>query len=331
MAEDTVAALSRLVSLVRLIDNQPGITVSELSQHFGRSKARIRSDIRLLDRAGVDDLLPGCTFEIDYDLFLEHDAVSLRSPLSINAPLPITRQEFASVVTALQAMAPTLDEDDLQLLPQTLSALMTALDAADAADLGTGSGITTPTMSQSTRQMILLIQKAMVEGRSISFSYVNRSGVESHRVVTPEALVQERDGWIVRGLCHRAMGERSFRLDRTSGLTLADDANFARRGASPTTRPLESEGETVTVTLSSEAAWALKESPARTVKTSRDGSIIATFQSWDPVWMRTEILTLAPYVLDVSPRVYLEEASAFARRALESQESGKESPWTKRN
>ncbi|WP_164996652.1 helix-turn-helix transcriptional regulator [Actinomyces minihominis] len=322
MAEDTVAALSRLISLVRLIDNQPGITVGELSQHFGRSKARIRSDIRLLDRAGVDDLLPGCTFEIDYDLFLEQDAVSLRSPLNIDAPLPITRQEFASVVTALQAMAPTLDEDDLQLLPQTLSALITALDATDAAELGTGSGLTIPTMSQSTRQMILLIQKAMVEGRSITFSYLNRAGVESHRVVTPEALVQERDGWIVRGMCHRAMGERSFRLDRASGLSLADSATFARRTTSPTSNRLEEVGETVTVTLSSEAAWALKESPARTVKTARDGTIVAVFQSWDPVWMRTELLTLAPYVLDVLPRVYLEEASDFARRALASQERG---------
>lgn len=57
MPEPSTTILARLISMVRIIDAQPGISVAELAQFFGRPEKRIRADIDLLDNAGVGDLL----------------------------------------------------------------------------------------------------------------------------------------------------------------------------------------------------------------------------------------------------------------------------------
>ena len=324
MPEPSTTILARLISMVRIIDAQPGISVTELAQFFGRPEKRIRADIDLLDNAGIGDLLPGRTFEIDYDLYTEQGLLTLRSPLNLSAPLPITEREFARLVTALQAMAPTLSDTEQQILPQTLSTLLAARSRMHA---GTADGDSlaslTPAISEATREKVATVQKALTDGKVVVFDYVNGAGRHSHRTASPSALVLERDGWVMTGYCHTAESERTFRLDRTTNLSEAQAALMSAVDATSSSQGREP-GETVKVTLHSGAAWALRESPAATVEEGPAGRLSATYQVWDPTWMRTELLALAPYVEDVSPHHYLEETAVYARQALEETLQGED-------
>lgn len=320
LPEPSTTVLARLMSMVRIIDAHPGISVEELARHFGRPEKSVRTDIALLDRAGVGDLLPGRTFDIDYDLFLEEDLLSLRTPLNLSAPLPITDREFARLVTALKAMAPTLTEADQKLLPQTLSTLLAARvgTTTDALSVATLTG-PAPAISDLTREKIAVIQEAMASASAISFDYVNGAGHTSERTVSPRELILERDGWVVTGFCHTAGSERTFRLDRSTNLASAIQAPIPSNqvpSTTPSTEP-EDPGEEVTVTLRADAAWALRESPAATVEEGPDGTLIATYRVWDPIWIRTELLSLSPYVEAVSPRHHFDDAANYARVALE--------------
>ncbi len=327
MPEPSTTILARLISMVRIIDAQPGISVTELAQFFGRPEKRIRADIDLLDNAGIGDLLPGRTFEIDYDLYTEQGLLTLRSPLNLSAPLPITEKEFARLVTALQAMAPTLTESEQQILPQTLSTLLAARSRMQATTAdGDALANLTPAISEVTREKVTEVQRALTDCTAIVFDYVNGAGRHSHRTVSPSALVLERDGWVMTGYCHTAESERTFRLDRTTNLAVVQTAFTPPVDATSSGQGMESgePGEAVIVTLDPGAAWALRESPATIVEEGRAGALTATYRVWDPTWMRTELLALAPYVEDVSPHHYLEEAAVYARQALEETLQGED-------
>lgn len=325
MPEERSDALARLVSMVTVIDRHPGITVEELAAHFGRSKARIRADIALLDRAGFDDLLPGRTFDIDYDLYLEKEQVRLHTPLNLSSPLPLTDREFALLLTGVQALAPTLDDDELALLPSTLSSLVAMRRKGDE-NRAVGSSVTVATtLSQERRKALNVIHDALSRAGTVSFHYLNAAGVHSDRVFTPLTLVAERDGWVTSGWCHSAGGSRTFRLDRMTKVRLMDPSD-AEGSARPTAVPSRTihepegrdRGQMVTVTLDPQAQWAVHESPAFTVTTDASGQILATYRVWDERWFLAELLLLAPYVLATDPPYLQEAAGALARRALQS-------------
>ena len=78
-------------------------------------------------------------------------------------------------------------------------------------------------MSELTQKRIALIHKAMIEGKNIKFTYVDREKVESVRIVSPEVVKK----WItmegvdyapeiiyMTGHCFIDNDERNFRVER---------------------------------------------------------------------------------------------------------------------
>lgn len=321
MAEDRGTALARLASIVRLVASQPGISVGELSVHFGRPRRAIRRDIELLDRAGIGDLLPGRSFEIDYAHYVEEERLYLREALNLDAPLPLTDSELVRLVTGLQAIVPTLEEDDLRLLPGALSALIAARGDEPVGDVPSRiPEVALPAMSELTASKIVALRRAIESGRSVSFDYVNSAGRASSRVMRPERLVCGDDGWVVSGWCAEAGQVRTFRVDRLANLASLPSENPARLRAGLARRvgtpQADGEGERVVVTLRPEGRWRAQEAPAL-VEAAPGGMLKATYEVWDPHWMRAELLSLAPFVVAVEPIAYLEQAGGFARRALQ--------------
>ncbi len=297
--------------MVRLIDAHPGVSVSELAKHFGRAPSSIRMDVNLLDQAGVGELLPGETFDIDYELFTREDRVALRVPLALNGPLPLTKSEISALTVALGVIAPTLDEDELEILPGALSALISGHEG----EFESAAAEVLPTMPPATVQKIGQIQEALETGTAIALEYVDAAGVPSQRVVNPETLTCEVDGWVMSGWCYKAKAHRSFRLDRVIRLSIAEKPQGDRPARSR--RRSRNDGQQVEVLLRPGASWALADSAAKRIQDNPDGTIVATYQVWDPLWFRTELLSLAPHVIATEPAHYFETAATFARHALE--------------
>lgn len=315
MAEAAGSALARLVSMVHLIDERPGITVDQLATHFGRSRAQVRADIDTLDRAGFGDLLPDKTFEIDYDLYMEQGRLALRTPLSLRAPLPLTEQEFALLLTALGTLAPLLSDQELMWLPRTISALM-AMRAPSSK-----TGVTPPmpwAVQSRLRELVNLFRTAIAQGRPLAFDYVSATGQRSERTFAPDALTLDVNGWVSTGFCFHAQQRRSFRLDRMANVRALDPPRFLPM---PKVSRTESDAATVEVDLLGQAIWALGESAAKSTRQHRDGTVTATYEVFYDGWLQKELLTLSPWVIATRPSRYLREAAEFAKDALALQDA----------
>ncbi len=313
MAEAAGTALARLVSMVHLIDEHPGITTRQLASHFGRSMRRIRADIDTLDRAGFDDLLPDKTFEIDYDLYVAQDRLALRTPLELRAPLPVTEEEFALLLTGLGAAAPLLTDQERQWVPRTISALM-AMRAPISKS--TAAAPVPLAMESRLRDTVLLFRDAISQGRDTGFHYVSGAGTTSDRIFRPDSLTLGVEGWVVSGFCASAQERRTFRLDRMSGVEMMGRSSFPTIPASDTQAGV---ARSVEVDLQAQARLLLAESAASSLQVNEDGTITATFTVFDDAWMRKQLLNLAPWVITTRPRTYLEQAASFARTALVEQ------------
>lgn len=326
VAEERATALARLMSIVRLVCAQPGITIKELSEHFGRRPALIRRDIEILDRAGIGDFLPGRTFDIDYAEFVEEGRVTISTPLELDAPVPLTAGEWARLVTALQAMAPTLSPEDGSLLPGALAALLAARGPEhkplqSPADAPIKLDFAVPAMSASTASKIFAVQESMEEGQRISFDYVDSAGRTSSRLVRPDLLSCGDDGWTVTGWCEGSNAPRTFRLDRLSELRIVEGTSL-RNSRSFDQAPSvadDSEAESVEVILEPEGLWAARETPGE-LTFCPDGRLCVSYRVWNPSWMRSELLSLAPFIVSVRPVTYFEEVREFARRAISNHE-----------
>lgn len=315
MAEAAGSALARLVSMVHLIDDRPGITVDQLATHFGRSRAQVRADIDTLDRAGFGDLLPDKTFEIDYDLYLEKGRLALRTPLNLLAPLPLTEQEFALLLTALGTLAPLLSDQERRWLPRTISALMAMRAPSSKTE---GSPPIPWAVESRLRDLVNLFRTAIAQGANVEFDYVSGTGHHSQRTFNPDALTLDVDGWVSTGFCFNAQERRSFRLDRMTHVRLLDAPRFP---PIPYVQRPELDPIIVEVDLYEQARWALGESAAKATKVHPDGTMTATYEVFYDGWLQKELLSLAPWVITTRPIRYLQEAAAFSKDALARQDA----------
>ena len=310
MARSRPVAITRLVSMINYISRHPGVSVEQLAEHFGRTPRQVRSDVELLDQAGIDDLLPGRTLEIDWDLYEDEDRVELFTSLEVNSPIALTGEEVARIILGLQMIAPSLSEGERNELPSTISTLLAA--SSQSPPIGDGVQTVVPLVDSAHFAQVL---DAIESEGCLSIDYTNAEGVSSSRDVWPTGLVAERDGWVMSAWCSTRGEARSFRLDRVTSLKACEgEPHRPPRGRSQKTDV--DLGENVEVTLSRDAEWVLGESVAKQAKRTRN-SIVATFEVWDPSWLAAELLALAPYVEQTKPEEHLVQARNFAREALD--------------
>ena len=311
MPEPKSVTLSRLASLATFVAEHPGVSVRDAATHFGRTPKQLRADVRVIAEAGFDDLLPGRTLEIDLDAFLQGDVLVLRDSLGLERVNAISEEDLALLVCGLGAIAPTLSETELALVPGAMrkAALLAglgedqplpAVEALAAADAPEKLGV---------------IREALDRGQLLHFDYTPASGTMARRVVQPLGLGFAGDDWLLEGLSldgPSAGQQRSFRLDRMGPVSVRE------REEAPSlpeaTRDIPG-AVSATAVLSPDADWLAHELPAAAVRQGPD-SIEATFTVWDPAWLRTQLLHVAEHLQTTRPPTVKSQAAAFAREAL---------------
>lgn len=308
MAETRVVALTRLVSMIDYIYRNPGISVKELASQFGRRPHQVKADIETLGGAGFADLLPGSTLEIDWELYDQEGRLKLFSPLEITSPIALTGEEVSRVIVGLQTISPTLSEDERRQVPGMISAL---LSAPEASPLGGAVQTVAPTIDS---ELFALITDAIANPTILDLTYRNAAGEVSSRLVWPEELRLERDGWVFTAWCMAADGPRTFRVDRITDLQ-PGPAGQKRPPASRRNQAEDSSGQQVKVALTSDAAWVLGESVAKEVTASNSG-VSAVYEVWDSNWLAAELISNAAYVKHTEPADCGLEVRDRARKAL---------------
>lgn len=324
MPKSRPVTITRLVSLIDYINRHPGVAVRELSDHFGRTPRQIRADVALLDQAGIDDLLPGSTLEIDWDLYNREGRLQLFSSLDVEAPVALTGEEVSRVILGLQMIAESLSKEERSHLKGTITTLLAA--SSQKPVIGEGVQTVVPLVNSAHFEAV---RSAIDSGGCLAIDYRDAAGALSSRTIWPTDLHLRRDGWVIDAWCGVRKDSRSFRLDRIGKVRACSPQELegepVSQGTSPKapTHPTQKQAggreggdeATVEVTLTKDADWVLGESVARAVHVDKE-SITATFDVWDDAWMTAEIIALAPYIQSTKPTRHLLAAVEHARAAL---------------
>lgn len=210
--------LTRLVTLLTLLQTKRLLSATELAQRFSVSTRTIYRDIRTLEQAGV----PVVTQEGKGYTLVE----GYRLP-----PIMFTRQEAMALLTAEKLAIGLTDTDTAQLTNSAMDKIRAALRRTDRDHLETfapqiqvlGTG-----ESQSRQNAYLQVVTAITGQRVVRLSYRAAISAElTTRDVEPIGLYLSQQ-WHLVGFCRMRQAFRNFRLDRIQELAIQAEAFPAR-------------------------------------------------------------------------------------------------------
>jgi proteasome accessory factor C len=123
------------------------------------------------------------------------------------------------------------------------------------------------------------------------------------REIDPVALVNHEGRWYVQAWCHRAVGYRTFRVDRIDAIR-PTGAHFAAVDPADVPPPRFAPGEEgveVVLQLPSEARWVVETYPTRQVEERADGELRVTMLVAGTVFLERLLLRVGASAEVVSP------------------------------
>jgi len=323
VAERADDRLVRLLGLVAYLDGHGPVPVADLAARFGVSEQKIRDDVDQLWVTGTPGYWPDDLIDFDADA-VERGVVHLTNARGLTRPLRLGTREAVALVAALRALldSPPVQADATraQLVGSALAKLTAATgEAASAVDVRLGHG--------GDPAVVAAVTTAVAQGRRLRIRYVNAADVVGDREVDPaRVLTQDGAGYLL-AWCHRAVGRRTFRLDRVLAAEVLDEPVDAERVAevggdvdvaASVAGGGDGEAAEVTVTFAPQARWLAEDVASQAVTELGGGVFAMRVRVTNPAWLRSVLLAAAPSVLAVDPPGVAAEVATAARHALDA-------------
>ena len=325
-ADTATAQVGRLLALVPWLHAADGVRLSEAAAALGTSQEQVLADLRVLFMCGLpggfpDDLidvdLDAISTEVDGDLAPRDGLVQVTNADYLRRPLRLSPTEASALVVALWAVRAGADERTLEVIDRAAAKLQAvAADASVPAALAGGAADEAAEAALAAR-----LADAVRDGRQVRLRYyVPARDEESERVVDPRGVVGHAGHRYLDAWCHRAEGERLFRLDRVAEAEVLGSAVTTER-VPP--RDLAARGlfatggaSTATVRLAPAARWVPEYYPMRARRETADGGLEVDLVVADPRWLERLVLRLAPHALVLGPPELAQRCTASAHAAL---------------
>jgi proteasome accessory factor C len=306
------ARLERVLALVPWILANPGTTIPELARRFEVDERELEHDLELLPMCG----LPPYTADRLIDLWVSDDgAVHLRLAEYFERPLRLTPAEGIALLAAGRALLAVPGADADGPLATALRKLETALGATGTVAVAVGDAGPLPSL-----------QEAVAGNEQVEIDYYSFARDEmTTRVVDPWRVFHAFGAWYLAGHCHRAGGERLFRVDRVRAIR--------RTGATaeqPPARDVDDVAELVyqpapddlrvRLLLSPEAGWVAESYPTETVTPRAKGKVEVVLAVSAPAFLERLLLTLGPLATVVGPPEAADRRAQAAARILDRYE-----------
>ncbi len=220
----TYSPVTRLFTLLDLLQSRPGVTAAYLAERLEVEARSVRRYVTMLQDLGIPveavrgryggyRLRPG--FKLPPLMWTEEEAVAVTLGLQAIHQLGLS-QTVPTVEGALAKVE--------RVLPQTLREQVQAVQEAVVLDL-----ISRSRPEPSTYMISLSL--AASQGKRVWMRYQARPGEEREREFDCYGLVYHHDRWYAVGYCHLRQNTRVFRLDRIYALEERDErftppANF---------------------------------------------------------------------------------------------------------
>ncbi|GAB3617570.1 WYL domain-containing protein [Okibacterium endophyticum] len=308
--------LALLLSLVPYLMEHEQVTVSDAAAHFGLDPQLIRDAVRLIAVSGVpgetDAYQPDDLFDIDWDLFLEHDEIVLTNLVVIDDSPRFSSREAAALIAGLQYLSALPEQANGQVVGSLLSKLAIG---ASSRPSEVAVGIRASHTDLST------IREAVAAAHQVEFDYVSARDEREHRTVDPLRIESLDDDWYLRGWCHTRGAVRTFRLDRMTAVRKTDRpiSDHAHEVMLPETlfEPSDSHLR-VEVELDEASLPLIAEYVTRTSRPSKgSGRVRATLSVAHHHGLKRLVAGLPGIITVVSPDSAIEVVSDWAHTALD--------------
>lgn len=212
----TYSPVTRLLTLLDLLQSRPGVTAAQLAERLHVEARSVRRYMTLLQDIGIPveavrgryggyRLRPG--FKLPPLMWTEEEAVAVTLGLQVvrqsglSQTIPIVEQALAKIE---------------RVLPQVLREQVQAVQGTVKLD------VVSRARSEPNRYMMPL-SLAAAQGKRVWMRYQARPGEECERTFDCYGLVYHNGRWYAVGYCQLRQDTRIFRLDRIHALEVRDE------------------------------------------------------------------------------------------------------------
>ncbi|MPV49312.1 WYL domain-containing protein [Pseudactinotalea sp. HY160] len=311
MTDHAPDRLARLLALIAYLEENPGVPVARVAEHFGVREQQVLEDVNTLWVSGAPGYLHGDLIDFAADEY-DHGVLTLTDDQSMSTPLRLDPAEAVALLVALQSLAAVIGEN--ALVASTSVKLREA--AGDAARLTEAVRIDGPEPAEHRG----LLATAISADRRVRLRYLSAADEETERDVDPLTLLTDGQHWYLDAWCHRARAPRQFRLDRilSASALPVPRARHAGPAGHAGRRGPGAAGDQVALRLAGRARWVADQVPHTRVDDHDDGSFTLHLGVTDPRWLRRLCLELGPLLLGVGPGPVARDVAGSARAALEA-------------
>lgn len=277
--------LQRLLALVPWVAAHEGPTIEEVCARFELTPERLLADLELVSMVGVHPFTPD---EL-VDVVVEDGRVWAHYALSFRRPLRLTPEQGLALVAAGRTLLAVPGADPQGPLARGLAKLASTLglDPAEAMDIDLGD---------APAGTIEVLERGIEQSRQVEIDYYAYGRDErTTRTIDPYRVYATQGQWYVVGYCHRALGDRVFRVDRIAGASLLD-TTFERPPDGPGLEVFTAGAgdPRVILELAPDARWVLEQYPIDEVVELGDGRCRATIAVTARPWLERLLLRLGP-------------------------------------
>lgn len=276
--------LERLLSIVPWVVANDGPTVAEIAERFDYPEEYLLRDLtEVLFMVGIYPYTPDQLVEV----VVEDDRVWIHYAEYFARPLRLTTEQALALVTASSSLLAVPGADLDGPLARGLAKVAATLGVEPGADLEVNLG----TADSGTLDVV----RAAIAGCSrleIEYYAYGRDEL-TVRTIDPYRLTNAEGQWYLLAYCHRAEGERLFRLDRIHSATSLDTTFQAPSDVAEVSvfepRP---DDPRVTLLLSADAGWVPGAYPAEAVEELDDGRLRVTLAVSAVPWLERLLVRL---------------------------------------
>ena len=205
MQDKETSRLSRLSSILTMLQSKRLLTASAISKKFDISIRTVYRDIRALEQSGI----PVCTEE--------GRGYSLMEGFTL-PPVMFTETEANALITAAHLVAKNKDQSLVKNYTEAITKIKAVLkyNTKDKAAL-LSERIQMRVMGEefSTSNNLSDIQLAITNFKILTINYTSLSKDEqTSRQIAPLALYMTQENWVLIAWCYLRKDHRAFRLDK---------------------------------------------------------------------------------------------------------------------
>lgn len=291
------AQVARLLRLVPLLHGHDRVRVSEAAALLGVAPRQVVKDLKVLLMCGLPGGYPDDLIDVDLDALEGAHAdgvIRVSNAEYLAQPLKLSAVEAGALSLALLSLGSVADPATAEVVERVLAKLQ-------GAAAGTPAPVAITHEPDRAHRLVRDVSRALRTDHQVRLTYWVTSRDEvTERVVDPHHLEQVDGEQYLRGWCHRAGAERSFRMDRVLDLEVTDHARQVPPD-DPRVVAAPREATPVMLRLARPAHWMVDHYRVRSVTELPDDVLEVELEVWDVAWLERLLLRLAPHVLRVDP------------------------------